>query len=201
MALTATSKLEAVNTLLSSIGEAPVNSLTSGLVDAETAETIINAVSREVQSQGWSFNTDLAREFTPDANLQFIIPTNVLRLDMGQTRTENLDVVQRGNKLYNRAKNSFYFDSSVTSIKMNAVVLLDFEELPEAARRYITIRSARIFQDRVVSSSELHGFQQRDELVALVELKDADGEVVDNSIFDNYSFYSVLDRAGGGGKL
>lgn len=198
MALTATTKLEAVNTLLSSIGEAPVNSLTSGLVDAETAETIINAVSREVQSQGWSFNTDRAREFTPDVNNQFIIPSNVLRLDMGQSRTEHLDVVQRGNKLYNRAKNSFYFDPSVTGIKMNAVVLLDFEELPEAARRYITIRSARIFQDRVVSSSELHGFQQRDELVALVELKDADGEVNDNSIFDNYSVYSVLDRTGGG---
>lgn len=197
MALTATTKLEAVNTLLSSIGEAPVNSLTSGLVDAETAEIIINAVSREVQSQGWSFNTDLEREFTPDANKQYVIPTNVLRIDMGQRRSDTLNVVQRGNKLYNRATNSFFFDESVSSIKMNTVVLLDFEELPEAARRYITIRSARIFQDRVVSSSELHGFQQRDELVALVELKDADGEVVDNSIFDNNSFYSVLNRSGG----
>jgi hypothetical protein len=35
-------------------------------------------------------------------------------------------------------------------------------------------------------------------LVALVELKDADGEVNDNNIFDNYSVYSVLDRTGGG---
>ena len=110
MALTATTKLEAVNTLLSSIGEAPVNSLTSGLVDAETAEIIINAVSREVQSQGWSFNTDLEREFTPDANKQYVIPTNVLRIDMGQRRSDTLNVVQRGNKLYNRATNSFFFD-------------------------------------------------------------------------------------------
>ena len=47
MALTATTKLEAVNTLLSSIGEAPVNSLTSGLVDAELAETILDSTSRK----------------------------------------------------------------------------------------------------------------------------------------------------------
>ena len=80
---------------------------------------------------------------------------------------------------------------------MNVVVYLDFEELPEAARRYITIRSARIFQDRVVGSNELHAFQQRDELVALVELKDADSNVNDNNIFDNYGVSSIIDRLGG----
>lgn len=107
MALTATTKLEAVNVLLSCIGEAPVNSLTSGLVDAETAETILNSVSREVQSQGWGFNTDYEREFTLDANNQIQIASDVLRIDMAERRTSELDVVARGSKLYNRATNSF----------------------------------------------------------------------------------------------
>lgn len=197
MALTATTKLEAVNVLLSCIGEAPVNSLTSGLVDAETAETILDSVSREVQSQGWGFNTDYEREFTLDANNQIQIASDVLRIDMAERRTSELDVVARGNKLYNRATNSFYFDPSISSVKMNAVVLLSFDDLPEAARRYVTVRSARIFQDRVVGSETLHAFHQRDELMALVELKDADSEVNDHSIFDNYSVASVLDRTGG----
>lgn len=197
MALTATTKLEAVNTLLTAIGEAPVNSLTSGLVDAETAETILDSVSREVQSQGWNFNTDYEREFTLDSNNQIIVPPDVLRIDMAERRTTSLDVVARGNKLYNRATNSFYFDSAISSVKMNAVVLLNFEDLPESARRYVTIRSARIFQDRVVGSDVLHSFHQRDELVALVELKDADSQVSDHNIFDNYSVTSVIDRTGG----
>ena len=197
MALTATTKLEAVNVLLSCIGEAPVNSLTSGLVDAETAETILDSVSREVQSQGWGFNTDYEREFTLDANNQIQIASDVLRIDMAERRTSELDVVARGSKLYNRATNSFYFDPSISSVKMNAVVLLSFDDLPEAARRYVTIRSARIFQDRVVGSDTLHAFHQRDELMALVELKDADSEVNDHNIFDNYSVASVLDRTGG----
>jgi hypothetical protein len=197
MALTATTKLEAVNTLLTAIGEAPVNSLTSGLVDAETAETILDSVSREVQSQGWNFNTDYEREFTLDSNKQIVLPPDILRIDMAERRTTELDVVARGSKLYNRATNSFYFDASISSVKMNAVVLLNFDDLPEAARRYVTIRSTRIFQDRVVGSETLHAFHQRDELVALVELKDADSEVSDHNIFDNYAVTSIIDRTGG----
>ena len=198
MALTATTKLEAINTMLSAIGESPVNSLTYGLVDAEQAETILNSVNREVQSMGWSFNTDLKRQFVPDSNKQIQIPSNILRIDMAQDKTDKIELVQRGTKLYNRASNSFYMDDDITQVLMNAVVLLEFEDLPEAARRYITIRAARIFQDRVVSSNDLHIYQERDELMALVELKDSDNQVLDTTIFDNYSVVSVLDRTGGG---
>jgi len=198
MALTTTTKLEAINTMLSAIGESPVNSLTSGLVDAEQAETILNSVNREVQSMGWSFNTDLKRQFVPDTNKQIQIPSNILRIDMAQDKTDKLELVQRGTKLYNRATSSFFMDDDITQVLMNAVVLLDFEDLPEAARRYITIRAARIFQDRVVSSNDLHIYQERDELMALVELKDSDNQVLDTTIFDNYSVVSVLDRTGGG---
>ena len=198
MALTTTTKLEAINTMLSAIGESPVNSLTSGLVDAEQAETILNSVNREVQSMGWSFNTDLKRQFVPDTNKQIQIPSNILRIDMAQDKTDKLELVQRGTKLYNRASSSFFMDDDITQVLMNAVVLLDFEDLPEAARRYLTLRAARIFQDRVVSSNDLHIYQERDELMALVELKDSDNQVLDTTIFDNYSVVSVLDRTGGG---
>ena len=198
MALTTTTKLEAINTMLSAIGESPVNSLTSGLVDAEQAETILNSVNREVQSMGWSFNTDLKRQFVPDSNKQIQIPSNILRIDMAQDKTDKLELVQRGTKLYNRASSSFFMDDDITQVLMNAVVLLDFEDLPEAARRYITIRAARIFQERVVSSNDLHIYQERVELMALVELKDSDNQVLDTTIFDNYSVVSVLDRTGGG---
>jgi len=116
---------------------------------------------------------------------------------MAQDRTATLDVVQRGSRLYNRATNSFFFSTDVTEVSMNAVVLLDFTDLPEAARRYITLKAARVFQDRVVGSAELHGYQQRDELLAKVELDDAEGQVNDNTIFDNLSVYYIVDRLGG----
>ena len=62
-----TTQLQAVNSMLSTIGEAPVNSLDSGLVDAETAETVLNEVSRDVQSFGWNFNTEPDYVFNPNS--------------------------------------------------------------------------------------------------------------------------------------
>jgi hypothetical protein len=56
MAVTLTSKLDAINSMLIGIGEAPVNTLNSGLQEAEVAEVILNTISREVQAAGWSFN-------------------------------------------------------------------------------------------------------------------------------------------------
>ena len=58
MALSGTTQLEAVNTLLHTIGEAPVNSLTGTLpIDATLALNTINEISREVQAAGWHFNS------------------------------------------------------------------------------------------------------------------------------------------------
>lgn len=82
-----------------------------------------------------------------------------------------------------------------TGIKLDLIIQLDFEDLPEPARRYIALRSARIFQDRVLSSSELHGFQQQDEAQALSELMDYNAESADYSIFDNYDTFRILDRS------
>ena len=199
MTVAATTELESINIMLAAIGEAPVNSLTGTVpVDVRLAQSTLTEVNKEVQSEGWSFNTDLKRQFVPDTNKQIQIPSNILRIDMAQDKTDKLELVQRGTKLYNRASSSFFMDDDITQVLMNAVVLLDFEDLPEAARRYITIRAARIFQDRVVSSNDLHIYQERDELMALVELKDSDNQVLDTTIFDNYSVVSVLDRTGGG---
>jgi hypothetical protein len=57
--LSTTTKLDAVNTILIGIGEAPVNTLGSGLQEAEIAEVVLDNINREVQSKGWTFNTDL----------------------------------------------------------------------------------------------------------------------------------------------
>ena len=87
--------------------------------------------------------------------------------------------------------NSFTFTSDVV---VDAVILLDFTDIPEVARRYITIRSARIFQDRVLSSTNIHGFQLQDEQQAYIELQDYHAETADFNIFDNYDTFSIIDR-------
>lgn len=188
--MTPTTKLEAVNIMLSSIGEAPVNTLTSGLVDAEMAETILNATSREVQSRGWKFNTEQKYPLTQTINGEIDLPPNTLKADL-TTRTPDLDLIQRGTKMYNLVNHSYVVGQSV---ELDIVFFLDFELLPEAARHYITIKAARVFQDRTVGSDTLHGFQAQDEMSALVELKDAEGDTGDYTIFDNYTVARTLER-------
>ena len=187
-----TTKLEAVNVMLTSIGEAPVNSLISGLEDAELAETILESVNKETQSKGWIFNTDLKVTLGLNADNEIVLPTNYLRVDTRSTlRSSSKDIVERGRKLYDRIANSYVFTSGV---QVDAVILLDFTDIPEVARRYITIRSARIFQDRVLSSTNIHGFQLVDEQQAYIELQDYQAETADFNIFDNYDTFAPIDR-------
>ena len=187
-----TTKLDAVNTMLSAIGEAPVNSLSSGLVEAEVAETILNTVDREVQSIGWNFNTELNKSFAQDTNGEIPLGTDILRAD-ATLKANSKNLVQRGLKMYDRKKHTFNIGASVN---LDVVVQLDFDDLPEVAKRYITLRSTRIFQDRVVGSNTLHEFEQRDEQMALMQLKEFDTETEDHNIFDNYDVFSVIDRQG-----
>jgi len=187
-----TSKLDAVNTMLSAIGEAPVSSLSSGLIEAEVAETILNTVDREVQSMGWHFNTDLNKSFAQTPAGEILLPADILRAD-ATLKANSPNLVQRGLKMYDRTNHTFIVG---TDVALDVVVQLNFDDLPEVAKRYVVLRATRVFQDRVVGSDTLHGFQKEDENMALMELKDFDKAADDHNIFDNYDTFSIIDRQG-----
>ena len=98
---TRTTELEAVNTILSTIGEAPLSTLTGSLpVDGTTAKNILNEISREVQSAGWHFNTQYKVDLTRDNSNKVPIGTDVVRVQLNvKYDKSSYDVVQRGNKL------------------------------------------------------------------------------------------------------
>ena len=190
--LTPTSKLDAVNSILLGIGEAPVNTLGSGLQEAEIAEVTLNNINREVQSLGWHFNTEI--RYTLDKTESGIInlPANCLKLDVTSVlRDYDTDVVERSRKLYDRVKNSFVF---TTDIETDLVIFLDFEEIPEVARRYITLRAARKYQENILGSETLSKLQADEEGLALNALKEAEAEIGDYTIFDQYDTYRHIDR-------
>jgi len=187
-----TSKLDAVNTMLSAIGEAPVSSLSSGLIEAEIAETVLDTVDREVQSMGWNFNTELKKNFAQDSLGQILLPNDILRAD-ATYQVNSKDLVQRGLKMYDKKNHTFVIGAAT---ELDVVVQLVFDDLPEVAKRYIVLRATRIFQDRVVGSGTLHDFQERDEQAALMLLREFDTDIEDHNIFDNYDVFRVIDRQG-----
>jgi hypothetical protein len=179
---TLTTKLEAVNAMLGHVGETPVNSIvdTSALpVTAAIAVTVLDEASREIQSEGWHFNTENNVKLTPNAENQITLQNDVLELD---TADISIDIVQRGSSLYDRKNNTTEFTGTVT---VNLIRLLAWESLPETARRYITLRASRIFQSRVVGSAELEKLIARDEYTARGRLLTSDGSNSDRTIFDN----------------
>jgi hypothetical protein len=186
MAAGKTTKLEAVNTMLTFIGESPVNSLSdsSGVGDLPIAEQILDEIDREVQTQGWHFNTTVDVTTSPDATSnEIVLSHNVVNADVKVGAYTDMDITMRNNKLFNRSKNTFEFTSD---LKLTLVSLLPWEDLPEKARRYISLRAARVLQDRQVGAKELTEVGIREEMVALAALREYDAEGADYSVFDSY---------------
>jgi hypothetical protein len=190
MPLQRLTKLEAVNTLLDAIGEAPISSLNNtGLIDAVKAETQLDDTSREVQLMGWHFNTLDNYSLAPDINGYIYIPTNAYKVDPCSV---SVDYVQVGDRLYNRLDNTFVIGKTVIA---NLGVLREFEELPEAAKNFIKIKSARRFQEKMIGSSELSRFDREDEQRAWIELLDAELQAADNNMLrDSHTTSSVVNR-------
>lgn len=185
---TLTTKLEAVNSMLGHIGESPVNSIsdTNALpVSAATAISVLDEISREVQTEGWHFNTEID-VILPVNNNAISVPDDVIQID---AKDKSVDIVQRGSTLFDRKSNSSTFSND---LKVNLVRLLDFTSLPETARRYITLRASRVFQGRMVGSRELEALIARDEFVARSRLEESDYGSSDRTIFDNFDAASRI---------
>jgi hypothetical protein len=192
MSLTPTTELEAVNLMLSVIGGGPVNTIEdNGVVDAVIARQVLNQASREVQLLGWHWNTEINYPLPATTDGEVILPPNVMRVDTTGYNAD-LDLVQRGNRLYDRRSHSFEIGRS---IRAEIVLLLPFDQLPEAARSFIAIRAARQFQERVVGSETLHSFTSRDEMRAMAALQNAEAETADYNILSgSWSVARVLAR-------
>ena len=200
MAGTRTTELEAINTMLSAVGEPPINSLEDqNNMDAAIAQNILTEVSREVQAHGWHFNSQRNVTFSPDDSTKFItLPESVLRIDIeywtsssGTGITDDRDITQRGSRLFDKKDNTYEFTKDV---KASVIYGLDWAELPEPARRYVAVRGARIFQDRMVGSQAHHAFSQEDEVRALALLKEFEGDTADHSIFGSYDIFRIVSR-------
>ena len=106
----ATEELPAINQILASVGQAPVTTLDQTNPDVAIAYDTLIQVSREIQSEGWTFNKEQDYPFTPDSNNEILIPSNVLQIDISaETGNEEMDVIRRNGKLYDKQEHSYTF--------------------------------------------------------------------------------------------
>lgn len=185
MIITPSNELDAVNEILSSVGSSPVNSLEDDLnVDVLNAKRILSAVSTEVQSRGYRFNTLNNVYLTPDSDTGLVPFAH-----------DYIMVFSSGYKLVNRSGYFFDLETDTNEFPEGLTVTelvkkLPFEELPVVFRKYITVKAARTFQVKYLTSADIDASLQYEEATAYADIVDYDLMSGEYNIYSGDSFIS-----------
>ena len=81
-------ELSAVNSILGSIGQSPLTTLNFNNPETAFVYNLLVEANKDIQNEGWHFNTEENVKVTPDATTKYItIPSNYLRYDLHDKRT------------------------------------------------------------------------------------------------------------------
>ena len=168
---TPTTELQAVNLMLSVIGELPVDDLRLAEVNADVkmALQLLRSATRALQVKGWQFNTNLAQTLdrAPDGTIR--LPDNAVRCVPAEDVDQDVRFAIRGQRLYDLKNNTFVWDRDVV---VDLTILLPFEDLPEPVRYYLAEKAGQRFQSRTLGSETLYAFTREDLQDAAVILAD-----------------------------
>ena len=159
----ATKELPAINQILSSCGQAPVTTLDTTNPDVAIAYDTLLQITREVQSEGWTFNREFHYEFIPDNNDEIPIPNNVLQLKLTKN-TSNMDYdgIRRQGKLYDRFNHRYTWPNHEKA-ECDVVWEFDWVDLPQPVQDFIVARSATFVSQRIVGDTEQYQMLQQQE--------------------------------------
>jgi hypothetical protein len=160
LSLAPTTELEAVNLMLSSIGESAVADLSDPLnSDALFAISCLSTSNRTLQAVGWFFNT---RRETWERLVDDTIVVPTTSLSVATTGdSKGIHAVVSAGKLYDLDNNTFVWTQDLS---VEVVYIVPFTDLPQAARDYIVEDAGLRFQESTVGSEVLYKFE-RDRLV------------------------------------
>ena len=157
----AAQELPAINQILMACGQAPVTTLDETNPDVAIAYQTLLEVSREVQSEGWTFNKEAHYEMTPNTDDEIIIPTNVLQIDLTQANAGDKKVIRRNGKLYDKQNHTDKWTNGV--IEVDVLWFFDWVDLPRPIQDYITTRAATITSSRIVGDQTQYQILQQKE--------------------------------------
>lgn len=185
MIITPSNELDAVNEILSSVGSSPVNSLEDDLnVDVLNAKRILKATSIEIQSRGYVFNTLNNVYLSPDSDTGLVPYAR----DYIRVFTTGYKLVDRSGYFFDLVSSTNEFPEGLTVGEL--VKELPFEELPVIFRKYITVRSARVFQMRYLTSGDIDAHLQLEESAAYADIVDYELMTGNYNVFNDDQYIS-----------
>lgn len=187
---TLTTELEAINMMLSTISEAPVNSLSgANNADVAFARQTLAELLKAVLAEGWHFNTEKDFPLSRAEDNTITVGPDMISVDVDNNA--DIDVVLRGQRLYDKKNHRYTFESN---LEAEVVFLLPFNEIPEVFRQYIAILAARKFADRAMGSEVIHKFTDADEADAREAIERYEANTGDYSIFNNSDVALIIAR-------
>jgi hypothetical protein len=174
--------LEAVNSMLSTINEQPLEDDVDidNSLEATIAVDMLNKVKREILSEGWDANTDESWEFSPDSEGIIGIPENVLEITSLDGKS-----IMRDWRLYNKRDKTFIYDSPVLcNVKWD----LDFEDLTYSLAYYITMVASRQFQMELIGDTTVDRSLERKEATARINAVGNNDFTEQSNMLDTMSY-------------
>ena len=172
--------------------------------DVAIALNTLREVSREVQSEGWTFNKEFDYELTPDSNKNIVIADSMLQVDLNisskRFNNRQYDTVNRNGKLYDRIKHTDQWDDSVYA---DILWYFEWEFIPDPIQAFIVARAAAIFSSRTMGDPNQYQMLQQKEAFARAmameyECNQGDfsffGEPQGENYYNSYKPFHTLQR-------
>ena len=174
-------ELSAVNSILGAIGQSPITTLNYENPEIGFIYNILTEVNKDVQNEGWHFNTEYHLKVSPDTSKHITLPVNTLRYDAHDGLTDKtLDVVVRNGRLYDLTAHTDEFESD---LYLDTVILYKFEDLPNVFQRYITYRASSRAAAQLVSNPALVQLLQQQESQSRAACLEYECDKGDHSFF------------------
>jgi len=154
-------ELSAVNAILGSIGQSPINGLDFANPEISFIYNLLKESNQDVQNEGWAFNIEYhIKENVSTVDNKIIIESDVIRIDNEDAWDKTRDFVRRKDssdgiwKLYDRVNHTFEFPDD-EYFYVNKVRLLNFEDIPAPFQRYIIYKASGRAAVQLVSNAQL----------------------------------------------
>ena len=187
-------ELSAVNSILGSIGQSPVTNITGNALQNPEIAFVVNLlgeVNKDVQTIGWTFNTENRVKKSPDAQGNYVVPTNAILYDISDGQIDRAtNVVKKDGKLFDTINQTdvftgeYYFD---------IVTLYPFTDVPPAIQRYIIARASMRAATQLVSNGDLVKLLQLEEQQARANAMEFETEQGDHTLWASHSKLTIED--------
>ena len=195
-------ELSAVNAILGAIGQSPITSLVFTNPEISFIYNLLRDANVDVQNEGWHFNIEKHITYTPDANGKIAIGDDILKIDVTNGwSNKTYDVVRRNGYLYDKYDHTDDF-SDITTIDLDVVRLLSYEDIPSPFKRYIIYKAAVRAATQLVGNPQLAQLLAQQEALAratIMEYECNQGNptmfgLPDDSIYNAYQPWRSLGR-------